>query len=200
MKLDDRVYGKEEIKEQVLIDLISCKSVQRLRGLAQYGLPDRYYHKKNFSRYEHSIGVMIFLRQLGAYLNEQIAGLLHDVSHTSFSHIGDWIFGTTKEENFQDLNHEKFLSDSDIPRILLLYNINPSYISKIDNFKLLERKRPELCADRIDFSLREIFYRFDKYYHESVLDDLVVFEGNFGAAFGNTDITEFFDFLGQSLC
>ena len=85
MKIEDRVYGEEEIREKVLVDLINCKSIQRLKGLAQFGLPDEYYHRNGFSRYEHSLGVLIFLRKFGTDLNEQIAGLLHDVSHTAFS-------------------------------------------------------------------------------------------------------------------
>lgn len=156
MKLDDRVYGKEEIKEQVLIDLISCKSVQRLRGLAQYGLPDRYYHKKNFSRYEHSIGVMIFLRQLGADLNEQIAGLLHDVSHTAFSHVVDWVIGDPTKEDHQDTIHDGMIKNSEIPNILQTYRLDYRDISDINQFSLLERAAPSLCVDRIDYSLREM--------------------------------------------
>ena len=121
MKIEDRVYGEEEIEERILIDLINCKSVQRLRGLAQYGFPDEYYHKNGFSRYEHSLGVLIFLRRLGAKLDEQIAGLLHDVSHTSFSHVIDWAIGNPEREDFQDKNHLNIIKNSEIPGILEKY-------------------------------------------------------------------------------
>ena len=76
MKINDAVYGEEEINESVLVDLIISKSVQRLKEISQFGMPDEYYYKKGFSRYEHSLGVMILLRRLNASLEEQIAGLL----------------------------------------------------------------------------------------------------------------------------
>ena len=131
MKIEDRVYGEEEIEERILIDLINCKSVQRLRGLAQYGFPDEYYHKNGFSRYEHSLGVLIFLRRLGAKLDEQIAGLLHDVSHTSFSHVIDWAIGNPEREDFQDKNHLNIIKNSEIPGILEKYDFRYEFVSNL---------------------------------------------------------------------
>ena len=156
MKIEDIVYGDEKIKEEVLIELINCKSIQRLRGLAQYWLPDEYYHKKGFSRYEHSIGVLIFLRKLGAGLDEQIAGLLHDVSHTAFSHVVDWVIGDPTKEDHQDKNHLKIIENSEIPRILRNHFFDYRKISELERFSLLERETPGLCADRVDYALREI--------------------------------------------
>ncbi|HUB93002.1 MAG TPA: HD domain-containing protein [Verrucomicrobiae bacterium] len=89
MTIDDRVYGSAEVNSNVLLDLINSQPVQRLKGIAQFGIPDEFYHKQNYSRYEHSVGVMILLQRLGASEEEQIAGLLHDVSHTAFSHVID---------------------------------------------------------------------------------------------------------------
>ena len=101
MKINDLVYGEEEIGEQVLIELINSSAIQRLKEISQFGLPEEYHHRKVFSRYAHSVGVLILLRRLGADLDEQIAGLLHDVSHTAFSHVIDWVLENS-EENYQD--------------------------------------------------------------------------------------------------
>lgn len=65
--------------------------MQRLKGISQFRIPDKYYFKDNYSRFEHSIGVMVLLGKLGASQEEQIAGLLHDVSHKAFSHVYDWV-------------------------------------------------------------------------------------------------------------
>ncbi|MFA4952669.1 MAG: HD domain-containing protein [Candidatus Pacearchaeota archaeon] len=161
MKIEDRVYGEEEIEEEVLIDLINCKSVQRLRGLAQYGFPDEYYPKCGFSRYEHSLGVLISLRKLGADLTEQIAGLLHDVSHTSFSHVIDWAIGNPEKEDFQDKNHLNVIKNSEIPQILNRYGFDYKVVSRIEDFHLLEKEAPILCVDRVDYTLREIVFDGD---------------------------------------
>src|SRR3990167_3900982 len=102
MLIKDRVYGNFQINEPVILELLKSKLVLRLKGISQFGVPDKYHYIKGFSRYEHSVGVMILLRILGASLEEQVAGLLHDVSHTAFSHIVDWVIGQGKTENFQD--------------------------------------------------------------------------------------------------
>ena len=35
---------------------------------------------------------MLLIKKLGGSVEEQIAGLLHDVSHTAFSHVIDYVF------------------------------------------------------------------------------------------------------------
>lgn len=155
MVIVDRVYGTENIRPSVLIELIKSRPVQRLKGIAQYGVPDKYYIYKNYSRYEHSVGVMILLKKLGASEEEQIAGLLHDISHTAFSHIVDWVVGSEKTETFQDEQHKDFLLNSNASKILKKYGYDPKRIAHYENFGLLEREIPELCADRIDYSIRD---------------------------------------------
>lgn len=156
MEIKDKVYGEEKIKEQVLIDLINSKIIQRLKSISQMGLPQEYYHKNVFSRYEHSVGVLILIRKLNGNLKEQIAGLLHDVSHTAFSHVIDWVLGDPTKEDYQDNIHLSVVENSEIPEILKKHGFDYNEISKIENFSLLEKEMPALCADRIDYSLREL--------------------------------------------
>jgi len=161
MQLTDPIYGKFEITSPILLDLIKSPSLQRLKKISQYGVPDELYFKKSFSRYEHSLGVMMLLIHFRSSEEEQIAGLLHDISHTAFSHVYDWVAEEGKDgvfhENLQDVRHKQFISSSEIPGILTKYNYSTERISDHHNFKLLERDSPELCADRVDYSLREIF-------------------------------------------
>ena len=102
MVIHDSVYGGTDITSEVILELINARSIQRLKGIAQYGIPDEFYHRKNYSRYDHSVGVMLLLKRLGASEEEQIAGLLHDVSHTAFSHVIDWVVGEGGAEGYQD--------------------------------------------------------------------------------------------------
>lgn len=156
MQIEDEVYGDFEIKEPVLKDLINSPTIQRLKGISQQGMPREIYHREVFSRFEHSIGVFLLLRKLGANLHEQIAGLIHDISHTAFSHVIDWVIGDPSKENHQDNTFLEILEKSEIPKILAKHEIDIKKISDLDLFTMLEQEAPSLCADRIDYSLREL--------------------------------------------
>lgn len=156
MQITDRVYGKMTITDEALVELIQSVPVQRLKridqaGAFQYALPG-----KTVSRYEHTVGVMLLLRRLGAPLEEQIAGLLHDVPHTAFSHVIDFVFPSKEHSHeFHERFHEQMLRDSEIPIILKKYGFDIAKLLDEHNFPLLERKAPDLCADRIDYTLRD---------------------------------------------
>jgi uncharacterized protein len=151
----DRIYGEFTIDEPVLIDLINSPYMQRLDRINQFGLPPRFYPYPGFTRFEHSLGVMLLLEKLGASKEEQAAGLIHDVSHTAFSHLVDWVLGCRENEDFQDKNLREIISVSDIPEILERHGFNHKKISDIESFGLLEKSAPDLCADRVDYALRE---------------------------------------------
>ena len=155
MTICDKLYGKIDIDSNVILELINSKPLQRLKGISQFGIPDEFYHLKNFSRYEHSLGVMLLLMRLEASEEEQIAGLLHDVSHTAFSHVIDWVVGDGRTEDYQDEQHSRYVSNSEIPNILKKHHYSARRIVNYHHFGLLERDLPDLCADRIDYSLRE---------------------------------------------
>lgn len=157
MLYTDRIYGKIEIKEPVIIELINSPTLQRLKEIDQIGYPEPYKKGVKHSRFEHSMGVYILLRKYKAPLEEQIAGLIHDVSHSAFSHCIDYVFGTEKSHEHQDKVFHKFVLDSEIPLILKKHNFDIEYILNENNFPLKERDLPDLCADRIDYSLRTAY-------------------------------------------
>jgi len=158
MKYQDRIYGTIEINEPAILDLIESPSMQRMKGVDQHGYFEPYFPGTAYSRLEHSLGVFILLKKFRAPLLEQIAGLLHDVSHTVFSHVADYVFsnGSGDRQNFQDDCLEEFIEKSEIPEILKKYKINYRDILDDSRFPLKEKELPDLCADRIDYFLREL--------------------------------------------
>jgi len=185
----DRIYGKIKIEEPVILELIKSKSLQRLKGIDQGGYAPLYYNPRNLSlkeidhrRFEHSLGVYYLLKRFGAGLEEQIAGLIHDVSHSIFSHCIDYVLkvGSQKKHNHQDNIFRKFVEKTEIPKILERYNFNKDYILDEKNFPLKERALPELCADRLDYSLRTaiIFKEIDRQNLDYFLNSLIVRENN----------------------
>ena len=178
MLIHDRIYGSHDITEPVLIELIHSKALVRLKKINQAGASQYLFPWKNVTRFEHSVGVMLLLRQFGASLNEQIAGLLHDVPHTAFSHVADFVFANEHHE-FHELFHESVITTSDVAAVIKKYKI-PRTVMHPEKFGLLERPIPDLCADRIDYALRDYFaWKKD---HESIfakLGGLTVHQGEF---------------------
>src|SRR4030042_1344956 len=141
MIINDSVYGSIILDDPVLLELIRSPSVQRLKDISQYGIPDPYYHMKNFSRYEHSLGVMVLLRNLAASVEEQVAGLLHDVSHLAFSHVIDFLYGQGKKgvEDHQDSIHTAYIRETEIPAILKKHGFAVQNVFSYDDFPILEK-------------------------------------------------------------
>lgn len=156
MTIHDRIYGTFHITDPLIVALINTKTLIRLKTISMFGVPNEFYHLKNYSRFEHSIGVMLLLKKLGASREEQIAGLLHDISHTAFSHVIDWVIGSGKTEDYQDQTHLAKLMRSDVTPHLAKHGFNPAKIADYHRFPLLEQPAPDLCADRLDYGLREI--------------------------------------------
>lgn len=154
--IDDVIYGPTEITEQVLLDLLDSKTVTRTRRISQLGLPQQYHYLKTFSRESHNIGAMILVRKLDGSLDEQIASLLHDTSHTAFSHMIDWIVGSQERADFQDNGHAEFLRKSDAAAILSKNGLDIEKYIDHHPYTLLEQEMPKLCADRVDYALREL--------------------------------------------
>ncbi len=161
------IYGEFEVQEP-LIELINTKAVQRLKGIHQRGISDYVDNKhSNFvSRYDHSIGVLALLIKYNADIKTQIAGLLHDVSHTVFSHVGDFIFKHKgHKSSYQDDIHKWILEQQNLENNLQKYKISLDEIVHTNSFhRILEQDLPDICADRLDYCLEQA-------YHESLITD-----------------------------
>lgn len=156
MKYIDRVYGEFEISEPVILELINSSPIQRLKEIDQVGYPEPYFPGVAHSRFEHSVGVYLLLKKYNTSIKEQIAGLIHDVSHSAFSHCIDYVLdsGSEKKHNHQDNIFNSYVRKTEIPKIIKNHNFDLEYILDDKNFPLKEKDLPDLCADRIDYSLK----------------------------------------------
>jgi hypothetical protein len=111
---------------------------------------------------------MLLLKHLGATVEEQIAGLIHDVPHTAFSHVIDYIFGGNDlNSSYHEIIQKQIFEESEIPDILDKYSLDKDKIFDIHNFSILERNLPDLCADRVDYILRDLL-TYDLFTNEEV--------------------------------
>lgn len=156
MIIRDNLYGGSEV-EPLIEELINSRVVQRLKHVHQGGASYLVNESWNVTRYEHSIGVMLLIKKLGGSIEEQIAGLLHDISHTAFSHVVDYALDY-EEEDYHEKIYNKVMNDSDIPQILNKYGYDyKDILGNDEKYTLLEKKAPHLCADRIDYTLRDMY-------------------------------------------
>ena len=166
----DTFYGPIEVQEPVLLELIDSPIFQRLKKIHQYGVAYYTTHREEYNRYDHSIGVFAILRANNASIEEQIAGLLHDVSHTAFSHVGDWVFGKeNQDKDYQNSIHSLFLEESGLATILKKYHFKSEQIlPREELFPALENPLPNLCADRIDYNIQGAYYQEFITYEEAI--------------------------------
>ncbi|TKT84737.1 HD domain-containing protein [Dyadobacter frigoris] len=99
--------------------------------------------------------MMWLTQRLGCSLQEQIAALLHDISHTAFSHVIDHVFNGPNGESYHELKKEEYLEKSDIPKVLGNYGFDWRDFISEDNYPILEQPAPALCADRLDYFFRD---------------------------------------------
>ncbi len=154
MQWIDRVYGDVTIDDPRLLALIACPTFQRLKGIRQAGPSAYAFPFKTVTRFEHSLGVFVLLRRLGAGLREQVAGLLHDISHTAFSHAVDFLYSSEEQNHHEHLKRE-FLERPDIEAALRRLEFAPREFFDDTIYPLLERPLPALCADRLDYFCRD---------------------------------------------
>jgi uncharacterized protein len=152
---EDSLYGPVQIEEPVLLELMQTAAVQRLRGVLQHGISGLIGITSPVTRFDHSMGAMLLVRRLNGSVAEQIAALLHDVSHTAFSHVIDYVFGGHDSQSYHDQVKESYLAGTDVPAALARRGYDWRVFLREEDFPLLEQPAPALCADRLDYSLRD---------------------------------------------
>jgi hypothetical protein len=155
--------------------------MQRLKGIHQYGTWHFINPKLNTSRFDHSLGVFFLLRKFNASIEEQIAGLIHDISHLAFSHVIDYVFEDISSQETAEKFNEEIIKKSEIPNILKEKNIDIDFILDKNNFRMLERSLPDICADRLDYLFRDsiIFGAAENKVVNSMLKSIIVKDGEF---------------------
>ncbi|KAL1406882.1 hypothetical protein Q8F55_006291 [Vanrija albida] len=153
--ITDAIHGAVELAEPVLLDLLAAPAVRRLAGVHQHGVTGLLGHTARVTRLEHSVGAMLLVRRAGGGLEEQVAALLHDVSHTVLSHVVDCAFPPGARGSFHEDEKERYVATTSLPALLRAHGLDPSAVLDEEAYPLVERPAPHLCADRLDYGLRD---------------------------------------------
>jgi HD superfamily phosphohydrolase len=111
----------------IVLEVIQSPIMERLKDVDQSG-PPRYFGPRlpGFSRFEHCIGVWIIAKKAKAGIKEQIASLLHDVSHIVFSHVSNYLFIINSnnsinkyvKRSYQEMSHISYLQRTNILQLI----------------------------------------------------------------------------------
>lgn len=153
------LFGSEENPSELVAELLKSPAMMRLQHIDQSGITHYTNNLPSFTRYDHSVGVYLLLKRFGASEKECLAGLLHDTSHTVFSHVGDFLFnGEDGEYSYQDSIHLWYLEKQGIPNIINKYNLSLQDVdAKRPEYNMLEQNLPQMCADRIEYNLHTAY-------------------------------------------
>ncbi|GMK54280.1 hypothetical protein CspeluHIS016_0108660 [Cutaneotrichosporon spelunceum] len=148
----DAMYGVHEITEAPLLALLASVPVRRLGRVHQHGMSGLLGLTPPVTRLEHSVGAMLLVRQVGGSVEEQAAALLHDISHTALSHVADDAFPTGG--SYHEIHKARYVATTCLPSLLPEVGL-PHEVLDEELFGLVEQNAPHLCADRLDYGLRD---------------------------------------------
>ncbi|MCC3867209.1 HD domain-containing protein [Terrisporobacter mayombei] len=138
---------------------------------------------KNYTRYNHSIGVSLIIWHFTKDIKQSIAGLLHDISSPVFAHVIDFLNGDHETQESTEEKTEEIIENSiEIQEILKKYNLSTKDVYDYHMYPIADNNSPLLSADRLEYTLGNAFYYGFKSMEEirDMYDDLVVSINEFG--------------------
>ena len=149
------IYSDE--KPDFLLPFLEAPVLKRLADITQ-GCGTEYSKFYTFkvtqSRLTHSIGVALIIRHFTHDEKQTLAGLFHDISHSIFSHVGDFLLGDAENQESSEQHMNKLLSND--PVILRELNKLGITIPEVDDYTLYpiaDNHGPQLSADRLEYTL-----------------------------------------------
>ena len=148
----------------VEVKLVDTPAYQRLRWIKQLGPTNLVYPGANHTRHEHCMGTSHVVGKMADSVGLEsgdkqlvsVAGLLHDLGHTAFSHLGDEINGV--EDHV--IRTTKIITETEISDILSEEGIDSKEVNQIimGEHKLGPLVSGDLDGDRLDYLVRDAHY------------------------------------------
>lgn len=153
----ETIWGKVSVTDDLTEKFLNHPALERMKKVDQSGPLPYLKMMPFFSRYSHCVGVWHLLKIFNRPIKEQLAGLFHDISHTTFSHVADHLFKVAHQKHsYQDAIHLQFLKqhcsdlleDEEVKKNkITLQDLDPDLVG----YEALEQPLPKLCADRIEY-------------------------------------------------
>ena len=134
---------------------IQLPILQRLSGIGLLCGTDwtsLYKNRFFYSRLDHSVGVALIIWNFTKDKTQTIAGLLHDISTTVFSHVSDFRKGDAlTQTSTEEPTQKMILSDSVLCNLLQQDGIDPKKVVDYHVYPIADNEIPSLSADRLEY-------------------------------------------------
>ena len=169
-------------------ELINTPEFKRLSNVGmncgcEYTSFPIFSNGKDYTRYEHSIGVALIIWHFTKDIKQSIAGLLHDISSPVFAHVIDFLNGDHETQESTEEKTEEIIANSmEIQEILKKYNLSTKDVYDYHMYPIADNDSPLLSADRLEYTLGNAFYYGFKSMEEirDMYKDLAVSVNEFG--------------------
>lgn len=137
----------------------SCDIFARLKGIGmncgcEYTDLPLFRDIAPYSRFDHSVGVSLIVWHFTKDLRASVAGLLHDISSPSFSHVIDFLNRDyLSQESTEAPTLDMIRSSDELVRILDGYGLAPEDVCDYHVFPVADNETPKLSADRLEYTL-----------------------------------------------
>ena len=173
---------------EFLNELIETKEFQRLKNVGmncgcEYTSFPIFKRGKEYTRYDHSIGVSLIIWHFTKDIKQSIAGLLHDISSPVFAHVIDFLNGDHETQESTEEKTEEIIENSvEIQNILKKYNLTTKDVYDYHMYPIADNDSPLLSADRLEYTIGNGYYYNFKSMNDlkEIYNDLVVSKNEFG--------------------
>ncbi len=162
----DAIHGDITF-ESGMLAVLDSPQMQRLRFVRQLGTTYLTFPSAHHSRYEHSLGTYFLTQEICSRImgdseesrHVMLAGLLHDVGHSAFSHLSEPVVKKYTGKSHEDLGIERVKSGK-LSETIERHGYSTRKICDI----LSEKNRlgaviwGDLGTDRMDYLLRDSYF------------------------------------------
>lgn len=149
------IYSGE--KPEFLVPFFEAKTIKRLSDIGQHcgtEYPKFFKYKFHQSRLEHSIWVALIVWHFTRDMKQTLAWFFHDISHSVFSHVGDYLlWDKLKQESSEKYTTKLIMDDEVIMRELNTLGIKVEEVDDYTLYTIADNPSPKLSADRLEYTL-----------------------------------------------
>lgn len=150
-----KIYSEEF--PDFLLPFFEAKCIKRISEISQHCWSEYsnfFNYRINVSRFEHSLWVALIIWNFTKDKKQTLAWLFHDISHSVFSHVWDFLLWDAENQESSELYTTEILQNDEI----IMKELKNLWIKleEVDNYEIYpiaDNPGPQLAADRLEYSL-----------------------------------------------